>query len=41
LLGDPGATGRVVPAEKKNEATHRDWRGLGFFYERICNDNRQ
>jgi hypothetical protein len=28
-----------VPTEEINEATRRDWRELGFFYDRIDNNN--
>jgi hypothetical protein len=28
-----------VPIEQINEATRRDWRELGFFYDRIDNNN--
>jgi hypothetical protein len=29
----------VVPTEEINEATRREWRELGFFYDRIDNNN--
>ncbi len=34
-----GARGRVVPTKEINEATRREWRELGFFYDRIDNNN--